>query len=150
MSTLDRRSGESIVDHVQRLLVDPLLVGASDAEIARFAHVTPQRVRDIVDELSLRKLAVEMHAGLVRPDGETPLEWLRGVLLTAAWAHCEKGRCRHDVCARRRAREAAAARRPTHETRPAFTGARPVDQSRGAPGTRNPGGAAARSIVPRA
>ena len=133
------------------------------SEVARFAGCTPKRVREIADELSLRALAIELHARLVRPDGETPLEWMRGTLISAAWAHCAAGRCTHAICERQRAQEAAqrAARpsaRPTHETRHREAhsasnrsrGDASLDKSRGAPGPRNPGGASARSTVPRA
>lgn len=157
MSTLDRRSGESIADHVQRLLVDPLTRGGSDAEIARMAGITPKRLREVLDEVTLRALIVETHAQLVRPEGETPMEWIRGTMLASALAHCEKGLCKHRTRACQRSREAAEARaRQTHETRhrEALSASNQRSrgdaslQSRGAPGTRNPGGASARSIVP--
>ncbi len=152
---LKRREGESIVDHVQRLLADPLVKGLPDADIAPFVHIAPKRVREIRQDMEGQTFAGETAAMLVRPEGETVVEFMRAAVTWYAWKHCEAGRCKHALCARMRAREALrrSHARPTHDTRhpqahgarnPAFSGARPLDQSRGAPGTRNPGGASAR------
>lgn len=162
MSTsLDRREGESIVDYVQRLSVDPMVEGSTDAELARIAGVTPARAREIRMDLEGQAFARATQASCVRPEGETVQEFMRRAIADYGMRHCASGRCKHALCARQRAREEARRplARPTHETRhgeaqgarnPVFSGTRPLDQSRGAPGTRNPGGASARSNVPRA
>ena len=141
-NTLHRREHESIADHVQRLCVDPLVQGATDAELARLAGITPKKLRELRGNDAARAFAELVRAHLVRPEGETLSDFLHAAITDYAWRHCEAGRCTHTFCERDRAA------RQTHDTRHPFTDARPVDQSRGAPGTRNPGGASARSIVP--
>lgn len=105
--TLDARDREHVVDHVQRLLVDPLLQGATDAEIAYFAGCSANRVREIAGDAAIRLFAIETHPFLVRPESETPMAWARSAVIDAALAHCASGRCRHARCARARDRGAA-------------------------------------------
>jgi hypothetical protein len=158
-NSLDRRDGESVVDYVQRLAVDPMVQGSTDAELARIAGVTPQRAREIRHDLEGQAFASLVMATLVRPEGESVTDFMRAAITAYGLRHCDAGRCKHTACARKRAEEQARQRlaRPTHDTRQGqargagnqpFSGARPLDQSRGAPGTRNPGGASARSYEP--
>jgi hypothetical protein len=158
-NSLERREHESIVDHVQRLLGDPLVQGSTDAELARVAGITAKRAREIRQDLEGQTFARLVAEHLVRPEGESVTDFMRAAITAYGLRHCEAGRCTHGICARQRAEEQARQRlaRPTHDTRQgqargagnqAFSGARPHDQSRGAPGTRNPGGASARSYEP--
>ena len=149
-TTLDRRTNESVRDYVLRLLDDPMTEGFVD-EVALLAKVSTDRVREIRGDDQIWQ-----SAELVAMD----VDWSdsRHELVVAALTHyalsaCGAGRCSHELCARRRhtadAEPWRTNARPAHDTRhhgalggsdDLSAGARPGEQSRGAPGPRNPGG----------
>ena len=100
--SIDRCEGESLRDHVQRLSVDPLLCGASDAELARIARCSPAKARELRIETSLLRFADELRAHLVRPDDESVVDFIRRAIVAYGLRHCDAGRCTHEVCERAR------------------------------------------------
>jgi hypothetical protein len=69
-NSLERREHESIVDHVQRLLGDPLVQGSTDAELARVAGITAKRAREIRQDLEGQTFARLVAEHLVRPEAD--------------------------------------------------------------------------------
>jgi hypothetical protein len=163
----DRKPGEATIDYVERLLVEPLFRGATAAEIALQAgcpvslvHTVRRdreagQVRAATSEAFLAECrAAARDIGWTASDGGL-VEFLRAALVEAKLAACREGRCRHKICHApsrpETAAEASTATNPTPVDRTggsghprgsnSYPGAQPGQQSRGALGTRNPGGA---------
>mgnify|MGYP003435310188 CR=1 FL=1 len=150
-TTLDRRTNESVRDYVLRLLDDPMTEGFVD-EVALLAKVSTDRVREIRGDDQIWQSAelVAMDVGWSGPRHELVIAALTHYALSA----CGASRCAHERCAAQRLHRAPdgsslANARPAHDTRhhgalggsdDLSAGARPGEQSRGAPGPRNPGG----------
>lgn len=147
-TTLDRRTNESVRDYVLRLLDDPMTEGFVD-EIALLAKVSTDRVREIRGDDQIWQSAdlVAMDVGWSGPRHELVIAALTHYALSA----CGAGRCAHERCAAQRLhkRQTGLVLRTAHDTRhhgalggsdSLSAGARPGEQSRGAPGPRNPGG----------
>lgn len=142
MTVIDRRPGETARDHAERLLVEPLCDGATAVEIAQIVGCAPALVHDLRrerlavgvataagDEITELARKCARGIGWTKADGGLGA-LLRHALVVLELSTCDNGTCRHAACQARRARASSLP-----------TGAQPVEQSRGAPGTRNPGGA---------
>lgn len=84
LSHFDRQPGESVRDHVERILTEWLFLGSTDVEVAEWCDVSPQHVRKVRREMQRTETIRRLHVHAREVAAELGLEESPGVTIHRA------------------------------------------------------------------